>query len=335
MSLQVHIVVPELFMNEGRAKELCAGLRLPALEKILARSQQEIVSADFLEDWLCDAFGVADSAVAPVSLRADGVEPGAGYWLRADPVHLHIGHDLMTVQPLAAVSPEDAERLCESLNLHFAAEGMQFMAPNPQRWYLRLEQEPMMTMHSLSEAVGRDVRDYGPEGDEALRWDGLLNEIQMVLFQQPVNRAREEQGELMVNSLWLWGGGYASGKLRQPCSRMFTNSTLAAAFAAVADVGCVGIPDNAEQYLSDHDGKLLIVWEGLSLALQHGDIDGWCASLQRFEQDCIAPLFQALRNGLLEKITLDVLQKDASRRFVLTRRAARKFWRHAGPRWRV
>jgi hypothetical protein len=335
MSLQVHIVVPELFMNEGRAKELCAGMRLSALEKILARSQPEILSADFLEDWLCGAFGTADSAVAPVSLRADGVEPGAACWLRADPVHLHIGHDQMTVQPLTAVSPEDAERLCESLNLHFTAEGLQFMAPSSQRWYLKLEQEPMITTHSLSEAAGRDVRDYRPEGAEALRWDGLLNEIQMVLFQHPVNRAREERGELMVNSLWLWGGGYASGKLRQPCSVMFTDSMLAAAFATVADVRHASLPDNAEQYLSDRDGKMLIVWEGLSLALQHGDLGSWCDSLQRFEHDCIAPLFQALRNGLLDKITLDVLQKGASRRFVLTRCAAWKFWRHAGSKWRV
>lgn len=322
-------------MNEVRAKELCAGMRLPALEKILARSQQEILSADCLEDWLCGAFGVTGSAVAPITLRADGITPGAACWLRADPVHLHIGHDQMTMQPLAAVSPEDAARLCESLNRHFAADGLQFMAPNPQRWYLRLEREPMITTRSLSEAAGRDVRGFRPEGAEALRWDGLLNEIQMVLFQHPVNSAREERGELMVNSLWLWGGGYASGKLRQPCSVMFTDSMLAAAFAAVADVRHASLPDNAAQYLSNREGKILIVWEGLSLALQHGDLGGWCDSLHHFERDCIGPLFQALRNGLLEKITLDVLQKDASRRFVLKRRAAWKFWRHAGSRWRV
>jgi len=308
--------------------DICGGLRQPALGKILARSQPEILSAAFLEDWLCEAFSVADSAIAPVSLRADGIEPGAAYWLRADPVYLHIGHDQMTVQPLAAVSPEDASRLCESLNLHFAAEGLQFMAPNPQRWYLRLEREPAITTHSLSEVAGRDIRDYRPEGADALHWDSLLNEIQMMLFQHPVNQVREERGELMVNSLWLWGGGYAPEKLHQPCSRMFTDSTLAGAFAAVANVRHADLPDHAVQYISDREGKILVIWEGMQLALQHGDLGGWCDSLQRLEQYCMSPLFQALRSGLLEKITLDVVQKDTSRRFVLTRRAAWKFWRH-------
>lgn len=326
MSLQVHIVVPELLLGEERVDEACKGLHLPVLRKVLARSQSETLPVTTLENWLCDAFGVTGLAIAPVTLRGDGIEPGAAYWLRADPVHLHIRHDQMMVQPLGTVGQEDATQFCESLNRHFASEGLQFMAPNPQRWYLQLQCEPMITTHSLYEAAGGDVRDYQPEGAEALRWDGLLNEIQMMLFQHPANHAREERGELPVNSLWLWGGGYAPEKLNRPCSRMFTDSHLGTAFATVAGVEHADLPGTAAQYFPDHESRTLIIWDGLRLALQRGDLDGWCKSLRNFERECVAPLFQALRRGMLEKITLDVLQKNTSRRFILTRLASWKFW---------
>ncbi len=60
----------------------------------------------------------------------------------------------------------------------------------------------------LSVAIGRDIEPLMPQGDDALRFRSLLNELQMLLFEHPVNQAREARGELPINSLWLWGGGH-------------------------------------------------------------------------------------------------------------------------------
>jgi hypothetical protein len=46
-----------------------------------------------------------------------------------------------------------------------------------------------------------------------------------------------------------------------------------------------------------------------------------------FEQNCLAPLLRFLRDGKLNKITLDVLQEDNSKRFELTRAAFWQFWK--------
>jgi len=39
----VHLVICDLFLPKEFAAEVCAGLRLPALEKMLARGQAEIL----------------------------------------------------------------------------------------------------------------------------------------------------------------------------------------------------------------------------------------------------------------------------------------------------
>ncbi len=39
--------------------------------------------------------------------------------------------------------------------------------------------------------------------------DRLVGELQLLLHESPMNRQREEQGLLPVNSIWFWGGGHA------------------------------------------------------------------------------------------------------------------------------
>jgi hypothetical protein len=330
MNSHVHLVVPDLFLPGEIASKVCVGLHLPALEKILSRARAVPLRETSLEDWLGEAFGVAEQAIAPVTLRADAVEPGTHYWLRADPVHLRILHDQLILQPVMA-EREEAAQLCAALNEHFAGDGLHFNAPHPRRWYLRLEDDPRIDTTSLAQVVGKNVHQFLPQGQEGLRWHGILNEIQMLLFAHPLNEAREQRGEWQINGLWLWGGGYAGEGLRRPFSRVYTDSELATAFATVADVGCEPLPggDEMEGRIADGQQEMLIVWDGLRAALQDGDLGGWRESLQYFEQRCAYPLLQALRSGLLEKITLDTVQEIFPRRFVLTRRDNWKFWHRA------
>ena len=333
MNSHVHLVVPDLFLPGEIASKVCAGLHLPALEKILSRARSAPLCETSLEDWLCQTFGVAEQAIAPVTLQADEVEPGTHYWLRADPVHLRILHDQLILQPVMA-EREVAAQLCAALNEHFAGDDLHFVAPHSQRWYLRLGNDPRIDTASLAQVVGKNVHQFLPQGQEGLRWHSILNEIQMLLFAHPLNEARELRGEWQINGLWLWGGGYAGAALRRPFGRVYTDSELAAAFATVADVGCAPLPggdgmEDVERCIKDGSQEVLIVWDGLRAALQDGDLGGWRESLQHLEQRCAYPLLQALRSGLLEKITLDAVQETSSRRFVLTRHDNWKFWRRA------
>ena len=319
----VHVVIPDLFLPYSMAKEICVDLKLPALEKILARGKKQSIKTYSLDAWLCHNFLVPDSSIAPVTLFADGIDPQNSYWMRADPVNLRLNNAQMILQANVSVSLNESQQFCEILNQYFTESGMQFFAPNPQRWYVRLVEQPNLTTHSIFQVEGRDSRFYLPQGESALKWHGVMNEIQMLLYGHPINKACEARGGIPVNSLWLWGGGKAV-TLARPFELLLSDSELVKAFAKTANITHRVIsPDNTQIK------NTLYVWEGASVALRRGDFYAWRQSVQEFEKHCISPLLRFLVEGKLNKITLDVLQEDNSTRFELTRPRLWQFWKRA------
>jgi len=336
------LVVCDLFLPADIAAGVCADLRLPALEKMLVRgaSTGQVPSTGSgrtggvgasLENHLCELFGVpcdAGAPIAPISAAFDGL--GEGCWLRADPVHLRLQRDQLILLPDVGVNAGEAVQLCAALNEHFAGQGVEFFAPHPQRWYLRLDQLPDIETVPLSQAAGRNVRGLLPRGKEAARWHKAFNEIQMLLFAHPVNEAREARGELPVNSLWLWGGGCAENVSPQKTyDHVGSDEVLAGMFAAATGIPFAGWP---EQWRAEVDGgRQLLVLTGLSTALRRSDLEAWRAALQEFETGYAQPLWQALCTGKIAQLQVDILGGEHARRLSLTRADAWAFWRRAKP----
>ena len=307
----VHIVIPDLFLPDSVAKGVCVDLKLPALELILARSKQQSIQIGSLEAWLCQAFDVPDMSIAPITMLIDGIDPQHSYWMRADPVHLRLNNSQMILQTNVSINLDEAQQLCKSLNEYFVGSGMEFYSPNPQRWYVRIDEHPQLKTHSIFQVEGRDSRHYLPQGEAALKWHGVMNEIQMLLHGHPLSQAREARGGTPVNSVWLWGGGRAV-KLARPFDQILSDSDMANAFAQAANIsqGIISVEDRKIE-------NTLYIFEGASAALRRGD----------FEKKCISPLLNLLIKGRLNKITLDVLQEDKSIRFELTRPRLWQFWK--------
>src|SRR5512143_3084485 len=122
----LHLLIPDLFPPQEIAAEVCAGLRLPALERVLGRSTVSASPVGTLEDWLSAAF--AANGVAPVRAVSDGLQVGEGYWLCADPVSLQLQRAQMLLLPDVSPGEEEAAVLCANLNAHFDGMGMQFFA---------------------------------------------------------------------------------------------------------------------------------------------------------------------------------------------------------------
>lgn len=325
----VHLAVSGLFLSGEAAEQGCAGLRLPALARLLARADASMLDSGTPEAWACEAFGIVDGAVAPVTLLADGGQPGTDYWLRADPVYLMLQGSELILRPVNGLELDEAVRFCETLNSHFAGQGLHFHAPHPQRWYLRMAAAPQVAMHSLAEVAGRDVRVYMAQGPDALTWHKVFNEIQMLLYGHDVNDAREARGEMSVNSVWTWGGGYAPESFDAPFSAVYADDPLVVAFARAAGVGHFSLAGDGAQAITVDSGNTLVFWDGLRRAVEHGDLGAWRDSLQALERDCVSPALAALRQGRIEAVTLDVLQDTQSWRFTLTRGSMRRFWRRA------
>jgi hypothetical protein len=224
-------------------------------------------------------------------------------------------------------SAEESRQLCASLNEYFSGREMQFFAPHPQRWYLRLNALPRIRTIPLPELYGRNIRRALPEGEDAAHWHQLFNEIQMLLYAHPVNDAREARGELPINSLWFWGEGKRVESLRKNYQNVSSDDELTKMFSVTA-----GIPfaEWSPYWQASKDDQLL-VWTGLRSALQRGDLAAWRDFLQDFEIGYAQPLWQALQNGKIRQIKIDVLAGRNSRRFKVTRGETWAFWRRSKP----
>ena len=62
-----------------------------------------------------------------------------------------------------------------------------------------------------------------PSGDDSASHHRLLSEIQMSLHDHETNKRRERRGLLPVNSLWIWGGGYAPEPTLQPLPPLYSD----------------------------------------------------------------------------------------------------------------
>ena len=316
----LHLLIPDLFPPQDIAAEVSAVLPLPALEKMLARGHAGTGPAASMEDRLCSTFGV--QAVAPVRAAADGLDVREGYWLCADPVNLQLHRAQMMLIPEVAATREETVALCDSLNAHFAGQGMQFFAPHPQRWYLRLEAAPQLMTTPLRQAVWQDARFHQPQGADTLHWQRILTEIQMSLYAHPLNQAREARGELLVSSLWLWGGGRAM-PLHTAFDAVGGDSDVGLAFARAAGI----VQASSLEYMLQAKGASgLWVNEAMSSAQRRGDYHAWREAVLQLDRDCKL-LSQALRAGRLQRLTLEVLSVSGTQRFESTRSSAWKFWR--------
>jgi len=322
----VHLVIPDLFLPKDFAAEVSADLTLPALERLLGKGRSEILEPASLEHILCELFGIpsqGNAPIAPISAAFDGL--AAGCWLRADPVNLNLQRDQLLLAGVQ-VGSEEAAALCASLNVHFAGQGMEFFAPHPQRWYVRLNALPRISTAPLSQVVGGDVRRVLPTGEDAARWHQLFNEIQMLLFAHPLNEVREARGESPINSVWFWGGGNSLPSLNNKYDYVSSDEILVEMFADAAGIPFAALP---KQWNFGGEGKQLLVWTGLRSAIQRGDLAGWRVALQEFESGYARPIWQALRSGKITQLQLDIVGVDSIRRVRLTRADVWAFWRRA------
>jgi hypothetical protein len=337
--VQLSLVIPGLHGPAAMRRQPAArqDLRLPALEQLLSRATRRHVAAHGMEAVLCELFGIAlpaegDAPVAAVTRQWEAGDADGDWWLRADPVYLQADRDrvVMLGNESLALSAEECAGFAAELNAHFAADGWDLRAPNARRWYLRLKRAPHLFTTPLAATVGRDVLHHMPEGDDAASWRSALNEAQMVLHASAINRRREAQGQLPVNSLWFWGGGRLPPAPPRLWSQAWANEALARALAALGATPCHSLPEDAAEWLEErHDeGAQLLLIESLRDPAQLDDVEGWREAVTVVDEAWLRPLWEALRRRRLA--VLDIHPADGAM-FRITARDARRWWPRRRP----
>jgi hypothetical protein len=137
-----------------------------------------------------------------------GNEAGSAYWLYAAPVHLVLQRDTFSLAEPAPMplNAEEADALTIALNKHFEADGKHFFW-HENTWFLRLENNPNIETTAPQAVINRNVNGFLPTGEGATKWASFQNELQMLLFEHPVNMAREAKKLPAINSVWCYGCG--------------------------------------------------------------------------------------------------------------------------------
>lgn len=292
---------------------------LPALQQLLSKGERSTLEGDYYS-LLCGLFGLSGTAdtlpLAPLSALGDGLDSGDGWWLRADPVHLVADRDQLYLSAYQAlnISQGEAEALAAELNRTYEEDGWRFHVPHPARWYLKLPAPLTMQTIPTAMAMGSPVGKVLPRGEDAMSWQRVMTEIQMLFHSAPVNLQRETEGKLAINSLWFWGGG----ALPDPGKKVRWQCVVGDAPLLQGLVRLHGVtirPPVVEP------GTIPAV-EGTTL---------WqpaISSAEAFDAEVLAPLVAQLKSGELAQLELLL---PGHGRWCIDRRALRRWWRRRQP----
>lgn len=295
---------PRAFAAAGRP-------RLPGLERILTRATR-LPDVDAMA-FLAPLFGLEAPtlAVAPFTRLADGEEPDTEFWLRADPVHLAPDRDQLVMLPAAVLeaTQKELDALVSAFNAHYGAEGWQLVMRHPAYGHLRSPHVLDAVTHDPGSLAGRPVLESMPAGPGAAELKRLMNEVQMLFHTHPVNRAREEAGKPLINSLWLWGGGTLPAFGGEAPTLVVSDLPLVRGLALWAGRAPV-LPVAADSLEVD------------SLAALAAD------DVQVLERRWFALLFQQVQSGQRGVLTLHLGSMGIYR---LDKSSAWRFWRRPRP----
>ncbi len=265
---------------------------LPALRQLLSRGRALPAEPASIEAVLCAQYGIArqtDWPVAPLTYEFDGGRAGSDYWLRADPVYMRIARDKLVLEHCPALQQEEAQQLCDALASHFG-DSFEPLPMHPERWYLRIAAAPDITTTPLSQAMGQHIDPLLPQGRHALDWRKTLNEIQMLLFDHPVNRNRESRGLPPANSVWLWGGGTFPPPCSGSRSEFYGQDFNTRAIAKFGHASVHALPAEWHAMMAK-DALCLIDQPGKDWLC--GDHTGWFEAMTRLDAEWFFPLMHA------------------------------------------
>ncbi len=308
--------------------------RPAALDRLLSRSHGEHAQVTGLEAALAGYFGLSDAENLPVAALgwlADTGMPATRHLLCADPVHLRADQSCLRLFDAHSfpLTQEEANALVATINDFNAAHGWALSAPHPQRWYLAVPQASAITTRPTAQVAGQHIDPYLPAGADARRWHALMNELQMLLHDHPVNLARERRGEPAINSLWFWGGGELPETLSPQMDALYSDHPLAIGLARHGGVPLHALPADADALLRGMSGgQSLVLLDGLEWPAHYNDIEGWLDELERLEHTWFAPLLAAVQRGGLASLLIDPCHGS---RFTTGRLKQRAFWRRRHP----
>ena len=211
----MHLILP-LAASHDWPLHLPDGQALPQLRRLLARLQPVARLSDAGEErphpllaherlW-AQAQGWPDAGPWPMAAHRSG-QAGAQAWIT--PCHWQIGMDQVVMLPptLLQLQDDESQQLMQAMQPWLAEDGLQLRWHDALHWQVHGPMLAQVRCASLARVSGANIRPWLTDGSLPGPLRRLQSEMQMLLYQHPVNDARLARGQLPINSFWLHGAG--------------------------------------------------------------------------------------------------------------------------------
>jgi hypothetical protein len=116
------------------------------------------------------------------------------------------------------LSDDESRALLEAVRDLFESDGWTLQWGAASRWYASHESLRGLPTASLDRVIGRNPDVWLTDNPQARMIRRLQSEVQMLLYQHPINDAREAGGLATVNSFWLSGCGLVPESVLVPAN---------------------------------------------------------------------------------------------------------------------
>lgn len=226
-------------------------------------------------DWpLAQLLWMAEPAATRVQLQT---ADGHGLLL-AQPVHFSLQRDSFGLDALISLSADEYHMLTQHLNKFFVDEGLTLIpSVTQQYWFLQTSTPWQLSTHSIQSTMYQNIQGFMPHGQHAQKLRQVMNQVQMLLHEHPVNQQRIANGLPEINSIWFSGNSGSAIKTSHKHiglagqHRLTTSLTEAFQLTHFSNIDSA-ITQGAQDALMLVDDIDLVDWDALFVAVKRRNI---------------------------------------------------------------
>jgi len=250
----MHLIIPYAASHAFTGPEVWVDFQLPHLKTLLGRLQHQQTLQDTATDmalhmpherlraqtlgWSHDAqalpWAAWQTSQNPLNPPQSPNSPTGHIhhmpqaWMT--PCHWQIGMDqvVMANPEHLHLSDEESQQLLQTMQAFLLEDGLSVTWQSALQWHVQGAMLTDLPTVSLDRVIGQNVKHWMPDHPATRPFQRLQSEMQMLLYNHPVNDAREARRQHTVNAFWLHGAGVLPVDVTQPVQAVNMPDTLRA-----------------------------------------------------------------------------------------------------------
>ena len=281
----MHLIIPYAASHVLNDPKVLTGLQLPHLQALLSLMQrQQVLPAPLSEHDLhmpherlhASALGWNGQASAlPWAAwhSAQNGQPSTAAQAWITPCHWQVGMDQVVMLDPASLflTDDESRQLLQAMQPYLLEDGLQVTWHSALAWHAEGTLLAQLPTASLDRVVGQNVKPWLTDSPTARPMHRLQSEMQMLLYNHPVNDAREARRQHTVNSFWLHGAGALPNAAAPP--------TSSSQRITVPDTQRIAVPDT------------------LRASAMRGDVQAWQQAWQTLDATVLADALAHLKSS--------------------------------------